>query len=94
MANHMLADMANFYSTAKAMGMQNTPGRNIINKIITDDEKEQCKQICNTAYPYKTPGQKNKPPKINNLGLSNVPTDPKAFSCSDIKNFGQEPKSG
>jgi len=94
MATNMLAEMSNLYSTTKKMGLQNTPGYNIINKLITDDEKEVCKQICNTAYPYATPGMKPKPPKIHNLGLSNTPNDPKAFSCNDIKAMAQDPKSG
>lgn len=76
------------------MGLQNTPGYNIINKLITDDEKEACKQICNTAYPYASPKMKSKPPKIRNLGLSNVDSDAKAWSCADIKMMAEEPKSG
>lgn len=82
----MLISMANRYTTAKVLGLTLTPGANIINKLITDDERVICNLRCNMQYPIVLPAIKPNPPKIKNLGENENPADgPVAWSCTDIK---------
>ena len=43
----MLIQQANKYTTAKVMGLTLTPGQNIIDKLIGDDERIICSLRCN-----------------------------------------------
>lgn len=67
------------------MGLTLTPGENIINKIITDDERIICSLRCNMQYPVPAPKPLPKPPLIRELGENeNDAMAPVAWSCSDI----------
>jgi len=63
-SKEMIIDMANKYTTANTLGLTLTPGQNIIDKLITGDEKAICKIRCNLQYPTPQPKQLPFPPQI------------------------------
>lgn len=44
----------------------------MIDQLITEDEREQCKMMCNIAYPLNILVKTPMPRKIRHLGLSNA----------------------
>lgn len=44
----------------------------MVDQLITEDEREQCKMMCNIAYPMNELIKTPMPRKIRNLGLSNA----------------------
>ncbi len=63
-----------------------------INYIVTDAEINSCRKACNKHYPAEKPLVLPTPPRDGNLGKA---AENPAFSCSDIKKWGNEnSKSG
>ena len=63
-----------------------------IDYIITDTEINSCRQACNKHYPSEKPFILPTPPRDGNLGKY---IENPAFSCADIKKWGDEnSKSG
>lgn len=77
----ILKTTANNSIVAKDLGLQAEPGSNIIDKLITFDEIEMCRNNCQVEYPMTEPKNKQKAQSIPNLGFDSLP----GRSCQDIK---------
>lgn len=87
----MLIQQANKYTTASALGLTLTPGQNIIEKLIGDDERIICSLRCNMQYPVPQPHPLPSPPLIKDLGENeNTENGPVAWSCTDIMMWNTE----
>lgn len=90
-ARDMLIQQANKYTTASALGLTLTPGQNIIEKLIGDDERIICSLRCNMQYPVPQPHPLPSPPLIKDLGENeNTENGPVAWSCTDIMMWNTE----
>jgi hypothetical protein len=77
----ILKTTANNSIVAKDLGLQAEPGANIIDKLITFDEIEMCRNNCQVEYPMTEPTTLPPPKKLALLGNPGKP----ARSCWDIK---------
>lgn len=60
----------------------------MIDQLVTEDEREQCKMMCNIAYPMNKLIKTPMPRKIRNLGLTN------ALSQTDVSMTTPSVKNG
>lgn len=76
---------------SQILGLAEDAGYAKIKGVITSDEINQCRQLCQEEYPMERPVVLPPPPKDSKLGKSK---DAPGLSCIDIKMNGKDVPSG